>query len=144
MWTAATTCSDNRRHGGRAPLNMDVGLVGWSHIATGRHFPVEVLAGWGLGSSCTALARWLISLAVPAWQTACRISALVWYGVAACIVMVDQFGKLAINHTHAHGEQVEVTPFFNLADIAIALGAALLIVEARNHSATEGAKSSTT
>ncbi len=35
-------------------------------------------------------------------------------------------------------------PAFNLADVAIALGAALLIAEAQNKSAIEGAKSSTT
>jgi len=98
---------------GRIGLILYIGLVGWSRIA-GGHLSADVLVGWGLGLGCTVLARRLISLSAPTWQMTGRISVFVWYGMAACVVTLDQLAKLAINHTLVHGEQVEVTPFFNL------------------------------
>jgi len=47
---------------GRISLILYAGLVGWSRIAAGMHFPADVLAGWGLGLGCTVLAGWLIPL----------------------------------------------------------------------------------
>ncbi|RFP40157.1 signal peptidase II, partial [Klebsiella oxytoca] len=92
-------------------------LVGWSRIAAGMHFPADVLAGWTLGWSCTALAGWLLPLAAPVWQSARRTSAWVWFTVAASAVMTDQLTKFAIIRTFAYGEQVEITPFFNLVHV---------------------------
>ena len=71
--------------------------------------------GVGTGLSCTALAGWLMPLAVPVWQSARRTSTWVWFAVAASAVMTDQLAKFAITRTFAYGEQVEVTPFFNLS-----------------------------
>jgi len=102
---------------GRIGLVIYAGLVGWSRIASGMHFPADVLAGWGLGLGCTALAGRLVSLIAPVWRMARHTSALVWYGVAACAVMADQLAKLAISRTFAYGEQIEVTPFFNLVHV---------------------------
>ena len=99
---------------GRLGLMLYAMLVGWSRIAAGMHFPADVLAGWGLGLSCTALAGWLIPLAAPMWQSARRTSVWVWYAVAAGAVMIDQLAKFAITRAFAYGEQVEITPFFNL------------------------------
>ncbi len=99
---------------GRIGLVLYAALVGWSRIAAGMHFPADVLAGWGLGWICTALAGWLIPLAAPMWQSARRTSVWVWFVVAAGAVMIDQLAKFAITQTFAYGEQVEITPFFNL------------------------------
>jgi signal peptidase II len=98
---------------GRLSLMLYATLVGWSRIAAGMHFPADVLAGWTLGWSCTALAGWLLPLAAPVWQSARRTSAWVWFTVAASAVMTDQLAKFAIIRTFAYGEQVEITPFFN-------------------------------
>lgn len=108
---------------GRIGLVLYAALVGWSRIAAGMHFPADVLAGWGLGWICTALAGWLISLATPMWQSARRKSVWVWFAVAAGAVMIDQLAKFAITRAFAYGEQVEITPFFNLVHV-LNLGAA--------------------
>ena len=102
---------------GRIGLVLYAALVGWSRIAAGMHFPADVLAGWVLGLSCTALAGWLMPLAVPVWQSARRTSTWVWFAVAASAVMTDQLAKFAITRTFAYGEQVEVTPFFNFVHV---------------------------
>ena len=102
---------------GRLSLMLYATLVGWSRIAAGMHFPADVLAGWTLGWSCTALAGWLLPLAAPVWQSARRTSAWVWFTVAASAVMTDQLTKFAIIRTFAYGEQVEITPFFNLVHV---------------------------
>ncbi|EIM03844.1 signal peptidase II [Rhodanobacter denitrificans] len=102
---------------GRIGLVLYAALVGWSRIAAGVHFPADVLAGWGLGWICTALAGWLIPLAAPMWQSARRTSVWVWFAVAAAAVMIDQLAKFAITRTFASGEQVEITPFFNLVHV---------------------------
>lgn len=99
---------------GRVGLVLYAVLVGSSRIAAGMHFPADVLAGWCLGLGSTVLAGRLIPVVAPAWQTARHASALVWYVVAACAFITDQLTKLAIVRTYAYGEQVEVTPFFNL------------------------------
>ncbi|WP_410318822.1 phosphatase PAP2 family protein [Klebsiella pneumoniae] len=82
---------------GRLSLMLYATLVGWSRIAAGMHFPADVLAGWTLGWSCTALAGWLLPLAAPVWQSARRTSAWVWFTVAASAVMTDQLTNFAIN-----------------------------------------------
>ena len=105
---------------GRIGLVLYAALVGWSRIAAGMHFPADVLAGWVLGLSCTALTGWLMRLAAPTWQSARRTSAWVWWGwylVAASAVMTDQIAKFAITRAFAYGEQVEITPFFNLVHV---------------------------
>jgi len=102
---------------GRIGLVLYAALVGWSRIAAGMHFPADVLAGWVLGLSCTALAGWLMPLAAPVWQSARRTSTWVWFAVAASAVMTDQLAKFAITRTFAYGEQVEVTPFFNFVHV---------------------------
>lgn len=99
---------------GRIGLVMCAALVGWSRVAAGMHFPADVLAGWVLGLGCTALAGWLMPLATPVWQSARRTSAWGWFAVAAGAVMIDQLAKFAITRAFAYGEQVEITPFFNL------------------------------
>ncbi|MFJ3318026.1 signal peptidase II [Herbaspirillum huttiense] len=101
----------------RVGLVLYAVLVGWSRIAAGMHFPADVLAGWCLGLGCTVLAGRLIPLVARAWQTAYRPSALVWYLVAVCALIADQFAKLAVVRTYAYGEQVEVTPFFNFVHV---------------------------
>ena len=102
---------------GRIGLVLYAALVGWSRIAAGMHFPADVLAGWVLGLSCTALAGWLMPLAVPVWQSARRTSTWVWFAVAASSVMTDQLAKFAITRTFAYGEQVEVSTFFNIVHV---------------------------
>jgi signal peptidase II len=102
---------------GRIGLVLYAALVGWSRIAAGMHFPADVLAGWGLGWICTALAGWLIPLGAPMWQSARRTSVWVWFLVAAGAVTIDQLAKFAITRAFAYGEQVEITPFFNLVHI---------------------------
>ena len=102
---------------GRVGLVLYAVLVGWSRIAAGMHFPADVLAGWCLGLGSTVLAGRLIPLVAPTWQTARHTSASVWYVVAVCAFMADQFAKLAIVRTYAYGEQVEVTPFFNFVHV---------------------------
>ncbi|AJA11775.1 lipoprotein signal peptidase (plasmid) [Sphingopyxis fribergensis] len=99
---------------GRIGLVLYAALVGWSRIAAGMHFPADVLAGWVFGLSCTALAGWLMPLAAPVWQSVRRTSAWVWYAMAASAALADQLAKFAITRTFSHGEQVAVTPFFNL------------------------------
>ncbi len=102
---------------GRIGLVLYAALVGWSRIAAGMHFPADVLAGWVLGLSCTALAGRLIPLAAPMWQSARRTSTWVWFAVAASAVMADQIAKFTITRTFAYGEQAEVTPLFNLVHV---------------------------
>ncbi|MDI1300958.1 MAG: signal peptidase II [bacterium] len=102
---------------GRIGLALYAILVGWSRIAAGMHFPADVLAGWALGWSCMALAGRLMPLAASVWQSARRTSAWVWFTVAASAVSTDQLTKFAITRTFACGEQVEITPFFNLVHV---------------------------
>lgn len=102
---------------GRIGLVLYATLVGWSRVAAGMHFPADVLAGWVLGVSCTALTGQLMSLAAPRWQSARSTSAWMWFAVAGSAIMTDQLAKFAITRTFAYGEQVEVTPFFNLVHI---------------------------
>ncbi|WP_447737802.1 signal peptidase II [Rhodanobacter soli] len=102
---------------GRLGLMLYAMLVGWSRIAAGMHFPADVLAGWVLGLGCTALAGRLMPLTVLMWESTRRTSTWAWFAVAASAVMTDQIAKFAITRTFAYGEQVEVTPFFNLVHV---------------------------
>ncbi|MBF8179744.1 signal peptidase II [Herminiimonas contaminans] len=102
---------------GRIGLVLYAVLVGWSRIAAGMHFPADVLTGWCLGLGSIVLAGRLISLAAPAWHAARHKLVLVWYAVAVCAFIADQFAKLVIVLTYAYGEQVEVTPFFNFVHV---------------------------
>lgn len=102
---------------GRIGLVLYAVLVGWSRIAAGMHFPADVLAGWGLGLSCTVLTGRLLPLAATVLQWARPTSTWIWFAVAASAVMTDQLAKFTITRTFAYGEQVEVTPFFNLVHV---------------------------
>ena len=102
---------------GRIGLVLYAVLVGWSRIATGMHFPADVLAGWCLGLGSTVLAGRLIPLVARVWPTARHTSTSVWYAMAVCAFIADQFAKLVIVRTYAYGEQVEVTPFFNIVHV---------------------------
>ncbi|PXX47076.1 signal peptidase II [Undibacterium pigrum] len=102
---------------GRIVLTLYLILVGWSRIAAGMHFPTDVLAGWLLGLSCTALSGWSLSLTDPIRQLTRRTSTWVWFAVAASVVAVDQLAKLAITRKFAYGEQVDITPFFKLVHV---------------------------
>ena len=102
---------------GRFGLLLYAVLVGWSRIAAGMHFPADVFAGWGLGLSCTTITGRLMPSATAGWQRARAASAWGWYALAACTVLVDQLTKLAISRIFAYGEQVAVTPFFNLVHV---------------------------
>ena len=102
---------------GRIGMVLYAALVGWSRVAAGVHFPADVLAGWGLGWICMALAGWLIPLAASLWQSTRRTSASVWFAVAAGAGMIDQLAKFSITRTFAYGEQVEVTSFFNFVHV---------------------------
>ncbi|WP_024973306.1 signal peptidase II [Ralstonia pickettii] len=105
---------------GRNGLLLYAALVGWSRIAAGMHFPADVLVGWSLGGICTAVAVWLTRRSAPrlsAWQRTDAASARVGYAVALCAVIADQLVKFIISHTFSYGEQVEITPFFNLVHV---------------------------
>ena len=56
-------------------------------------------------------------------------SLTIWLGLAAIVVLADQVTKTLILGAFADGEARPVTSFFNLADSAITLGAACLILD---------------
>lgn len=98
----------------RLGLMLYLLLVGWSRIAAGMHFPADVLAGWGLGFVCLAGAH-PVRLAISAIASRIASDAVLrWYGLAVMVTVADQAAKFAIAHTFAYGEQLSITPLFNL------------------------------
>lgn len=101
----------------RLALVAYVVLVGWSRIAAGMHFPADVLAGWGIASGSLALAGSLLTMLASAWRLT-RLRAIgIWYGLAAAVLFGDQVAKAAVSLFFGYGDQVAVTPFFNLVHL---------------------------
>uniref|UniRef100_UPI003F4946C7 signal peptidase II n=1 Tax=Cupriavidus taiwanensis TaxID=164546 RepID=UPI003F4946C7 len=98
----------------RLVLVAYVVLVGWSRIAAGMHFPADVLAGWGIATTSLMLAGWLLRRLPGAMRTMATRASGAWYALAAAVLLGDQLAKTAISHLFGYGEQVGITPFFNL------------------------------
>lgn len=88
--------------------------VGWSRVAAGMHFPADILAGWGLGFACHAMAKWLHASWKSLERRATEFAVWRWYGLAAIFILIDQGTKTTVENTFAYAEQVSLTPFFNL------------------------------
>lgn len=58
-----------RPAGALAPLAL-AALVGWSRVALGLHFPLDVLAGVGVGYLCSLLACRAMALRGGDWVLA--------------------------------------------------------------------------
>lgn len=101
----------------RLVLASYVGLVGWSRIAAGMHFPADVLAGWVIGFGCLPLASRLQAWLSATAKAMAPLRAFPWYVLAVLIVLADQASKFAVALTLAYGEQVRVSPLFNLVHI---------------------------
>jgi signal peptidase II len=98
----------------RLALVAYVVLVGWSRIAAGMHFPADVLAGWGIASGSLMFAGSLLTMLPGAWRLAGLQATCIWYGLAAAVLLGDQFAKAVVSLLFGYGDQVAVTPFFNL------------------------------
>lgn len=101
----------------RVALALYVLLVGWSRIAAGMHFPADVVAGWAIGLGSLALVNRLPLGLATRVDGARPLKAPVWYGLAGAVAMADQAAKSAVALSFAYGEQVRVTPFFNLVHV---------------------------
>lgn len=101
----------------RLALIAYVVLVGWSRIAAGMHFPADVLAGWGIATASLMLAGLLLRMLPGAMRTIAPRASGIGYGLAAAVLLGDQLAKTAISHLFEYGEQVGITPFFNLVHV---------------------------
>ncbi len=102
---------------GQISLVLYAVLAGWACIAAGISFPADILAGWCIGLGCIVIARTLIAFIAPVLQTTLHASSLIWYGVTFFAFITDQLTKFVIVRIYSYGEQVEVTPFFNLVHV---------------------------
>lgn len=87
-------------------------LVGWSRIATGMHFPADVLAGWVLGVTSMLVAKRLQAGPFLNAPIAGR-----WLGLAASIAALDQISKLLVLYRMIPLESRPITSFFNLVHV---------------------------
>lgn len=98
----------------RVALILYLLMVGWSRIAAGVHFPSDILAGWCVGLlSYASTKRWGCLVSITNKLIG---NDFLWarYGAAGLALLLDQATKNSVVHTFAYGEQVPVTPFFNL------------------------------
>lgn len=86
----------------RALLVAWLVLVGWSRIAVGAHFPVDVFAGFLIGWLSAITARFA---STRPW---------VWWCAAMAIATLDQSIKQLVQIKLEYNQVIPVTPFFNL------------------------------
>jgi signal peptidase II len=100
IWTVWTLLG--RR--GRIALVALGGLVAWARIASGAHFPADVVWGALLGGAAALVADRVTVAPRPS----------LWLALSAAIVGLDQLTKSAIIGGLEYSSQVPITSFFDL------------------------------
>lgn len=89
---------------GRVALIALAGLVAWARIASGAHFPADVVWGALMGSAAAFVADQVTKAPRPS----------VWLSLSAATVVLDQVTKAAIVNGLEYSSQVPITSFFDL------------------------------
>lgn len=91
-------------HRSRIVLVILGGLIAWARIASGAHFPADVVWGMLLGGAAALVADRVTVAPRPA----------LWLALSAAIVGLDQLTKSAIIGELEYSSQVPITSFFDL------------------------------